>query len=150
MKPFAAALAVLALATAQAALAQPPDTSRQALYVEEEDLWEPAASPQRHVSFNLVQVLNLSDAQTVQLAQIFKEWSAKLDAEKSSGQTRRSSQRRAEQVWREEERQLKTVLTPAQLTKFRNFLGAIRLHSQPEVPWVGVGIATRGVARGYQ
>jgi hypothetical protein len=131
MKPFAPALAVLALATAQAALAQPPDTSRQALYVEEDNLREPAASPKRHVSYNLVQVLNLSDVQTVQLAQIFKEWSAKLDAEKSSGQTRRSSERHAEQVWREELPQLKTVLTRAQLTRFWNWLAFIRLDSMP-------------------
>jgi hypothetical protein len=112
MQPLTASLAALMLASVQVVVVQPPDTPLQTL----------TAFRNQGVSHNLVQELKLSDAQTAQLVQIFKEWSAKFDAEKSSGQAHRPSARRFRWLGHEEVRKLKAVLTPLQLTKLMHIM----------------------------
>jgi Spy/CpxP family protein refolding chaperone len=109
MKRLTIALTAVVLTAAQAALAQPP-----------------AGSPPRgNPADRLAQELSLTDTQKDKVRQIFddqrKKREAQRDADKASGQTPTPDQRRTRGQADEQEllSALGGVLTPAQLTKFK-------------------------------
>jgi Spy/CpxP family protein refolding chaperone len=122
-KRLTTTLAALTIAAAQAALAQPP-------------VPPPGGDPAEH----LAQELSLNDTQKAQVKQIFAEQRAKREAaraaEKSSGQTSTPEARRAQAQQSQAEvlQKLGGVLTPAQLTKFKEIQQERRQHMQPGGP----------------